>query len=77
MKIKLTKLEESKNPLYPNNIEVGFEKIIDLGEFKCFPEVGDRFPPISWWSTSPVQRIIDDNTFETYNSIYKWEEVKD
>jgi len=77
MKIKITKLEESKNPLHPNNIAVGFEKILDLGMFKCYPEVGERFPLMSWWSTSLVQKIIDDNTFETYNSIYRWEEVKD
>lgn len=76
MKIKLTKLEELPNALHPFNIEVGFTKIIELDAESIQPEIGDRFPSqASWycWSTSIVRDIIDEHTFRTLNSIYKWE----
>ena len=28
-------------------------------------------------STSPVIKIVDENIFETLNSIYKWEKIED
>lgn len=28
------------------------------------------------WSTSIIQKVLNDNTFETKNSIYKWEAIK-
>jgi hypothetical protein len=69
MKILIEKLEELPNPQHPNNIEVGYSKI---GEFISEPKVGDRFYVGLYWSTSIVTEIIDDKTFKTLNSIYKW-----
>lgn len=71
MKIKLTKLKELPDALHPNNIEEGFEKI---GKMSQPPEVGHPFW-IDNFRTSTVQNIIDENTFETYNSIYHWEKL--
>lgn len=69
-KIKLTKLAEAPNPLHPNNIEVGFEKIgLNMGE----PVVGEPYWVGMGWRTSPVVEIIDPTTFRTLNSIYKIE----
>lgn len=70
MIVKLTKLKESENPLHPNNIEVGYEKV---GKFFDEPTVGQSFY-VGWgWRTSTVQEIIDANTFRTHNSIYRYE----
>ena len=76
MKVKLTKLEELKDALHPNNIEVGFETIrsVNKEDFEE-PQVGRRFN-LRGYSTSGVQEIIDKNTFRTYSSIYKWEIVE-
>ena len=72
MIIKLTKLQELPDAAHPNNIEVGFEKMLYVDKvFK--PMKGVRFPPMSYWSTSVVTEIIDENTFKTLNSVYKWE----
>jgi hypothetical protein len=73
MLVKITKIKELEDALYPNNIEVGFEavKSVKPEEFEL-PILGERFW-LGWWSTSNVKEIIDDNTFRTYNSIYKWE----
>ena len=72
--IRITKLKESDNPLYPGNISEGFNK-------KCLweenlPKVGECFDVIGF-HTSVVQEIIDDNTFRTFNSIYRWEELEE
>jgi hypothetical protein len=73
MKVKLTKLEELPDALFPHNIEVGFERIRDINpEYFKPPVVGERFW-VGSFSTSAVQKIIDASTFRTYNSIYKWE----
>lgn len=78
MKIKITKLTELPNARHPNNIPEGFEKIfvVDYSPFRE-PEVGERFWPCSWWSTSGVQEVINENTFRTYSSIYIWRMVED
>lgn len=76
MVVELIKLEDSEWP-ESLNIDVGS---INLGFFVEEPKVGQRFiiNPISYrynergLSTSLVRRVIDDNTFETVNSIYKW-----
>ena len=75
MKIKLTKLTELEDALHPNNIQEGYETIRDVEE-KHFeePQIGRRFN-VGTFSTSGVQEIIDENTFRTYSSIYRWERV--
>lgn len=75
MKIKITKLKEVENPRHPNNIEEGYTRV---GTFINPPEIGQRFGLSGrsfgdYWSTSPVQEIIDENTFRTLNSVYRWE----
>ena len=77
MIIKLTKIKELPNALHSNNIEEGYETIIDINDdsFRR-PAIGERFTLVGykrWFSTSEVQEIIDENTFKTWNSIYKWE----
>lgn len=73
MKIKLTKLAELEDALYPNNIETGYETIREVNEqYFEKPQVGRRFN-VGTFSTSGVQQIIGDNTFKTYSSIYRWE----
>ena len=73
MKIKLVKLQEAENPMYPKNIKEGHVEIREVNEesFKK-PEIGKRFW-IGTWSTSQVVEIIDHNTFRTLNSIYRWQ----
>lgn len=76
MFIKLTKLEELEDALHSNNIPTGYVTIRQtLSEFFREPAVGERFY-IGDFSTSNVQEILSPNTFKTYNSIYKWEEVE-
>ena len=72
MIIKLTKLQELPDAIHPNNIEVGFKKTLYVDKV-LKPMKGVRFPPMSYWSTSIVTEIIDENTFKTLNSVYKWE----
>ena len=67
-RIKLVKLEELPDALYPNNIKIGYEKI---GEFYDNPVVGECFY-CGTLRTSAVQEIIDENTFKTFNSIYQF-----
>lgn len=74
MRVKITKLREADNPLHPNNIDTGYETV---GNFIAVPKVGESFL-ISrglggYFCTSTVQEIIDDNTFRTHNSIYRYE----
>lgn len=70
MKIKLTKLKELPDARHPNNIVVGFEV---EGELISPPKAGSCFY-VGWkWRTSIVKEIIDEHTFRTMNSIYKWE----
>lgn len=73
MRVRLTKIKEAENPLHPNNIEEGR---IAEGFTENIPTVGERFTIAgfnTWFSTSAVQEIIDENTFRTHNSIYKWQ----
>ncbi len=73
IKVKLTKLKEADNPLHPNDIEVGYEK---HGIMYEEPVVGQHFNLFPNWRTSRVQEIIDENTFRTFNSIYKIEKIE-
>ena len=68
--VRLTKLKEAENPKYPNNVEEGTQ---GEGDFVEEPIVGKRFRVPGFLSTSAVQEILTDDTFRTYNSIYKWE----
>lgn len=85
VKIKLTKLSEAPDPLHPNNIKKGECRIGFIYEGQK-PTVGKSFVlhsviekngtpvhPGHWFYTSEVMEIIDDNTFQTLNSIYKIE----
>ena len=76
MRIKITKIEEPKDALHPNHIEVGNEKVREMPDnMFSKPEVGMCFYAGSL-RTSTVQEVIDDNTFRTHNSIYHWEIVE-
>jgi len=68
--VRLTKISESNNPLYPGNIADGH---IEEGEFIAAPKVGESFWVGLGWRTSTVQEILPDNKFRTHNSIYKFE----
>lgn len=79
MKVILTKLKELEDALHPNNIEEGAVVVGQIPKryFKP-PTLNERFnagvvPSGGLWTTSGVQEIIDENTFRTYSSIYKWE----
>jgi len=73
IRIKLTKLKEVDDSTVPNNIEEGHihEGYTYRKGFKE-PTVGSAFYLLDF-HTSVVTEIIDDNTFKTLNSIYKWE----
>ncbi len=70
--VELTKISESDNPLILNHIKVG-KTVIGTPVFGK-PTVG-RCYMLDNYRTSTVQEIIDDNTFRTHNSIYKWREI--
>ena len=73
IKVRLTKLKEVDNPVHPKNIEEGWTRdfIVSKGRFKE-PIIGECFY-LNIFLTSPVQEIIDETTFSTLNSVYKWE----
>jgi len=78
MRVKLTKLTELPDALNPNNIDEGYTEIHNCPDaYFRPPTVDERFAPSSWWSTSGVQEIINENTFRTYSSIYEWEILKE
>lgn len=66
--VRIEKLSELKNAINPNNIKEGY---ITEGSFIKPPQIGERFW-VGSFSTSPVQEIMDKNTFKTRNSIYRW-----
>lgn len=75
---KITKLGNVENP-YHENSTFGESRPFHIGYFTKPPEVGERFNlyPLDFRgggiSTSLVAKIIDENTFETLNSIYRYE----
>lgn len=80
-KIKLTKLGSVENP---RDISTKGESLpFHVGAWMGDPVVGNRFElwPISiserGLSTSKVQRIVDEHTFETHNSVYRWEDLEE
>lgn len=86
MKYKIKKLKAVENPTHGS---FGYGDLEDFyeGFFTKEPVIGERFNliPISNWgkphlggiSTSPVTKIIDENTFETLNSVYQIEKIKE
>ncbi len=77
IKIKLTKVRESDKPFHPNNIQPGEER---EGLMYEAPKVDECFylqyeGRISHFRTSPVVKIVDENIFETFNSIYQIERL--
>ena len=68
MEAILEKISELPDAIHPNNIEVGY---VHVGELFADPEVGKCFW-VGWFQTSIVEEIIDESTFRTCNSIYRW-----
>ena len=79
---KVTKIGKVENPQHTWS-DFGESKEFHVGVFTNPPQIGERFNLIGYnWgnqgiSTSPVTKIIDENTFETLNSIYKYEEYNE
>lgn len=76
MKIKLTKISDCENPRHPNAIIDGYTVV---GDYTDNPREGDVMQlehcdtPSTRFHTSQIAKIIDHQTFQTRNSIYKWE----
>ena len=85
-KYKITKLRAVDNPVHGSigygDLEPHYE-----GYFTKEPIIGERFnllpitsfgnPHLGGISTSPVTKIIDENTFETLNSVYRIDKIID
>jgi hypothetical protein len=77
---KITKIGKVENPKHPWS-DFGESKEFHVGVFTKEPEIGERFNLLGidlknrGISTSPVTKIIDENTFETLNSIYRYEKI--
>jgi len=70
----LEKIGEVESPKHEGGYPIGH---IARGTLSKLPEVGERFivgntKHGDWFVTSDVTRLIDENTFETLNSIYKY-----
>ena len=85
MRYKITKLKAVDNPKHG---KFGYGDLEDYyeGVFIKEPTIGERFNllPIhparhylGGISTSPVTKIIDENTFETLNSVYRIDKIID
>jgi len=78
---KITKIGNVENPFHENST-FGESKPFHVGGFIKPPQIGERFNLgyINYQnqgiSTSPVTEIIDEQTFKTLNSIYKYEKYK-
>jgi len=70
--VEIEKLEELKDALHFSNIRVGFKNsYFMIKQWFKVPMIGERFC-IGSFSTSGVTEIIDEQTFKTYSSIYRW-----
>lgn len=69
--VRITKISDSYLPRYPINIFVGF---IYEGYAPHELTINEIFI-VGIFHTSRVQKINEDGTFETQNSIYKLEEL--
>lgn len=71
IKVKITKISDDfYEGNHPNGINEGFTK---TGLTPNKPTIGERFFINGTFSTSPVTRYVDDNTFKTTYSTYKIE----
>ena len=68
--ITLTKISELEDAKHPHNIPEGH---VVRGWLMQEPEIGKRFQVNSFWSTSQVTEILENDTFKTLNSLYKLE----
>ena len=84
-KYKITKLRAVDNPVHGDYGYGDLEPYYE-GYFTKEPIIGERFNllPIhparhylGGISTSPVTKIIDENTFETLNSVYRIDKIID
>ena len=92
VKVKLTKVSEAPDPLHPNNIPTGDTRVGYIRPEYILPQIGKSWllesviekngeskQPGSYFQTSEVIEIIENNTFNktiqfrTLNSIYKIE----
>ena len=77
MKVRIQKLEELPDARYPNNIPVDYDVIRETpDQYFRPPTVGERFA-VGFFISSEVREIISEDTFKTYNSIYKWTIITD
>lgn len=76
-KYRITKIDSVDNPSTESHF--GESKEFHVGYFVAPPKEGERFQLIGFSFqnegiiTSTVTKIIDDSTFETKNSVYKYE----
>ena len=78
-KYKITKLRAVDNPVHGSigygDLEPYYECIFTkkptIGERFNLKPINERKPHLGGISTSPVTKIIDENTFETLNSVYR------
>ena len=85
-KYRIKKLKAVDNPVHGRIGYGDFEPHYE-GYFTKEPIVGERFnlypitsfgnPHLGGISTSPVTKIIDENTFETLNSVYRIDKIID
>lgn len=85
-KYRIKKLKAVDNPVHGS---IGYGDLEDYyeGYFTKEPIIDERFnllpitsfgkPYLGGISTSPVTKIIDENTFETLNSVYKINKIID
>lgn len=77
---KIWKIGKVDNTTHPNS-DFGESLPFHVGYYTKPPKVGKRFNLMEisdrerGISTSPVTEIIDENTFKTLNSIYRFEKL--
>jgi hypothetical protein len=67
--IKITKIAELENAIYPHNIKTGREFSGLASE--TGPVEGECFS-VGSFRTSTVREILSPNTFRTCNGVYEW-----
>ena len=89
MEKQIYKIKKIKAVDNPKHGIIGYGDIAEyfLGYYTKEPTTGERFnltaisyrdkPHLGGISTSVVTKIIDENTFETLNSIYHWEKYNE
>jgi hypothetical protein len=85
MKYKITKLRAVDNPVHGSigygDLEPHYEGIFIkepiIGERFNLQPINERKPHLGGYITSLVTKIIDENTFETLNSVYRIDKIID